>query len=153
MSDTPDQQKCPERAGDSEAAGSAAASAELPVPGSVTIRFAMPASARATLVEPVVAEALVGETLLVAAERAGAEVGSHCGGVATCAACHVRVRAGAELLEEPSEQEEDGLDAAFDVRPGSRLACQARLRSAGRLELELELTEESRQAWRQEQGG
>jgi 2Fe-2S ferredoxin len=69
----------------------------------------------------------VGTTILRAAERAGARLGAACGGVCACSTCHVYVSEGLEGLSEIEENEEDILDKAFDVRPSSRLACQAKL--------------------------
>ncbi|MFC1641084.1 2Fe-2S iron-sulfur cluster-binding protein [Myxococcota bacterium] len=68
-----------------------------------------------------------GTTVLGAAERCGAPLGAACGGVGACSTCHVSVEQGLERLSFPSEAEEDALNKAFDVRPTSRLACQARL--------------------------
>jgi 2Fe-2S ferredoxin len=102
--------------------------------------------ARVTFREPYIdVEAEVGATLLEIAEAAGAPVGSHCGGVGACTACHVRVEQGAELLAQSSELEEDGLDRVFDARQGSRLACQARIQAPG--ELLVRITPESVEAW------
>ena len=44
-----------------------------------------------------------------------------------CTTCHVIVTNGFEKLNEASEEEEDLLDLAFDVRPTSRLGCQLTL--------------------------
>jgi ferredoxin, 2Fe-2S len=68
-----------------------------------------------------------GTTLLEAAEACGARVGHSCGGVCACSTCHVWVKEGLESLSEQSDKELDRLDQAFDVRPSSRLACQAEL--------------------------
>lgn len=69
----------------------------------------------------------VGATILAAAEGAGAELGSACGGVCACSTCHVYVKEGLEDLSRVEDKEEDKLDGAFDVRPSSRLSCQAKL--------------------------
>jgi 2Fe-2S ferredoxin len=89
-------------------------------------------------------EVAPGTSLLEAAEAAGARVGSACGGHAACSTCHVHVRRGRESLSPMDEPEEDALDQAFDVRPASRLACQARV---GAADVEAEVTPESRRAW------
>jgi ferredoxin, 2Fe-2S len=89
-----------------------------------------------------------GATLLEAAESVGAPVGSNCGGVGACAACHVRIEQGAEHLAPPSDFEEDGLDRVFDAREGSRLACQAKIASAG--DIVVRITDESVDAWLRE---
>jgi ferredoxin len=90
----------------------------------------------------------IGTTLLEAARAAGAPVGDACGGVCACSTCHVHVERGGDLLALPEEDEEDTLDKAFDVRPSSRLACQARILREGRVELRV--TEESVAAYRAE---
>ena len=55
-----------------------------------------------------------------------------CGGSMACATCHVYVHPDwrARVLaanNEQTEEEEDMLDVAFDVRDGSRLGCQVQL--------------------------
>lgn len=78
-------------------------------------------------------EVPLGTTVLQAAEQAGARLGSACGGVCACSTCHVYVDEGLHGLSEMEDDEEDILDKAFDVRRNSRLACQARLQSEGRV--------------------
>jgi ferredoxin, 2Fe-2S len=73
----------------------------------------------------------VGESILQAARKVHAPEGDACGGVCACSTCHVYVEQGAELLSPASEQEEDILDKAFDVRINSRLGCQAKLQREG----------------------
>jgi 2Fe-2S ferredoxin len=68
----------------------------------------------------------VGESILQAARKVRAPEGDACGGVCACSTCHVYVEQGSELLSAASEQEEDILDKAFDVRINSRLGCQAK---------------------------
>jgi 2Fe-2S ferredoxin len=72
-----------------------------------------------------------GQSILDAARKAHAPEGDACGGVCACSTCHVYVEQGAELLSLASEDEEDILDKAFDVRINSRLGCQAKVRSGG----------------------
>lgn len=72
-----------------------------------------------------------GKSILDAARSAHAPEGDACGGVCACSTCHVYVESGAELLTSPSENEEDILDKAFDVRINSRLGCQAKVRGDG----------------------
>ena len=74
-------------------------------------------------------EVKAGTTILEAAEQAGAQLGSACGGVCACATCHVYLTDGLDTLSEMDECEADNLDKAFDVRRNSRLACQARLQA------------------------
>jgi ferredoxin, 2Fe-2S len=76
-------------------------------------------------------EVPAGSSILQAAQRGGAPEGSACGGVCACSTCHVYVDEGAEHLSEASEDEEDILDKAFDVRMNSRLGCQAKLEGDG----------------------
>jgi 2Fe-2S ferredoxin len=53
---------------------------------------------------------------------------AECGGACACATCHVYVdEAWREKTGIAGEMEEDMLDFAFDVRPGSRLSCQIRV--------------------------
>jgi ferredoxin, 2Fe-2S len=76
-------------------------------------------------------EVPIGSSLLTAAQKGGAPEGSACGGVCACSTCHVYVEQGGELLSEASEDEEDILDKAFDVKMSSRLGCQAKLQKDG----------------------
>lgn len=63
------------------------------------------------------------------------EIAGACGGCISCATCHVYVhpdwqaKVAAEDNEQ-SEDEEDILDTAFDVRDNSRLGCQIKLTPA-----------------------
>jgi 2Fe-2S ferredoxin len=90
-------------------------------------------------------EVPLGTTILQAAEKAGAQLGSACGGVCACSTCHVYVREGLDALPPLEDKEEDQLDDAFDVRPISRLGCQARLLQPRRYLVEI--TPESRRAF------
>ena len=85
-----------------------------------------------------------GTTILEAAEKCGAPEGHACGGVCACSTCHVHVVKGFDSLSEMFDREEDILDKAFDVRPVSRLGCQAEV---GDEDIEVEITPESRQAY------
>ena len=84
-----------------------------------------------------------GETILQAAKRAGAPEGDRCGGVCACSTCHVYVTKGFATLSEIEDEEFDILDKAFDVRPSSRLGCQAKVHG----DIEVEISEESFQAF------
>jgi 2Fe-2S ferredoxin len=75
----------------------------------------------------IVVDVPIGTTVLKAAESVGAHVGSACGGVCACSTCHVCVKEGLDDLSPMEDNEEDKLDGAFDVRPNSRLGCQAKL--------------------------
>lgn len=56
---------------------------------------------------------------------------AECGGACACATCHVYVdEAWRQVAGKPGEMEEDMLDFAIDVGPGSRLSCQIRLTDA-----------------------
>ncbi|MBK8265809.1 MAG: 2Fe-2S iron-sulfur cluster binding domain-containing protein [Nannocystis sp.] len=89
-------------------------------------------------------EAKAGDTLLEVAEEHGVKMGSACGGVCACSACHCWIRAGLPSLPEAEDAESDRLDMAFDVRPFSRLGCQVRV---GTADLTVELTQESITTW------
>jgi 2Fe-2S ferredoxin len=77
-------------------------------------------------------EAEVGTTVMEAALKN--EVGgivAECGGSCTCATCLVHVdEAWVDKVGTRSEEEEDQLDFAFDVRPNSRLSCQIKVTEA-----------------------
>jgi ferredoxin, 2Fe-2S len=85
-----------------------------------------------------------GTTILDASRACHAPVGSACGGNLACSTCHVWVRRGFDSLSEMQDEENDILDKAFDVRPYSRLGCQAKLADE---DVEAEVTRESRQAY------
>ena len=63
-------------------------------------------------------------SLLAILLEAGIEVDHTCGGVCACSTCHIYVEEGAETAPEATDEEEDQLDFAPALRPGSRLACQ-----------------------------
>jgi 2Fe-2S ferredoxin len=69
-------------------------------------------------------EVPVGSTILEAARKTDAHMGSACGGVCACSTCHVYVREGQESCSPATENEEDELDKAPAVTPDSRLSCQ-----------------------------
>ena len=77
-------------------------------------------------------EAENGSTVMENAVRNGVPgIEAECGGACACATCHVYVadewRA---AVGEAEPMEEDMLDFAYDVRPGSRLSCQIRVSDA-----------------------
>lgn len=100
--------------------------------------------------DDVTVEVPEGTTLLEAAEKAGAKVGHSCGGVCACSTCHLWVVEGFETLSDQDDAEMDRLDMAFDVRPTSRLGCQA---IVGREDVEVQITEESLNAYMDENPG
>jgi 2Fe-2S ferredoxin len=72
-------------------------------------------------------DATVGESVMATAVRNGVPgIVGECGGNASCATCHVWVRAEyAALVGSPGEMEEDLLDLGVsDRRASSRLSCQ-----------------------------
>ena len=85
-----------------------------------------------------------GTSILDAAETCEARVGHACGGNLACSTCHVYVEQGIDSLDEVSDKENDIMDKAFDVRPESRLGCQAKV---GETDLVVEISEESLKAW------
>jgi ferredoxin, 2Fe-2S len=93
---------------------------------------------------PMVVEAKRGESILDAAEECHARVGHACGGNLACSTCHVYVEQGYESLPEITDKENDIMDKAFDVRPESRLGCQAKVADE---DLVVEITDESLRAW------
>jgi ferredoxin, 2Fe-2S len=97
--------------------------------------------------DDVTVEAQKGESILEAAESAGAQVGHSCGGVCACSTCHVYVRKGLDSLSEQQDDEADRLDMGFDVKPNSRLSCQTML---GDEDVEVFISPESLQAYMDE---
>ena len=93
---------------------------------------------------PMTVECARGTSILDAAEDCGARVGHACGGNLACSTCHVWVDEGLDSLPEVTDKENDIMDKAFDVRPESRLGCQARLADD---DVVVEITEESLRAW------
>ena len=55
--------------------------------------------------------------------KGGIAIEHACEKVCACATCHVHVRAGAEHLVPPDEEEEDQLDDAWGLDAQSRLSC------------------------------
>jgi ferredoxin, 2Fe-2S len=77
-------------------------------------------------------EAEDGSTVMETALRNSVPgIEAECGGACACATCHVYVDdAWIDKLPKPEQMEEDMLDFAFDVRPGSRLSCQIKVSPA-----------------------
>jgi ferredoxin len=61
--------------------------------------------------------------LMEALKGAGLDIKATCGGMALCSTCHLYILSGNEFPD-PSADEEDMLDQAFDVEDNSRLGCQ-----------------------------
>ncbi len=74
--------------------------------------------------------AQLGQSVLELAEANGIELDHACGGVCACSTCHVKIRVGADALNEADEDEDDQLDKARGVDLTSRLGCQARIARA-----------------------
>ncbi|SMF41059.1 ferredoxin, 2Fe-2S [Tistlia consotensis] len=70
-------------------------------------------------------DAPVGLSVLEIAHRNDVDIEGACEGSLACSTCHVIVAPEwYERLKEPSEDEEDMLDLAFDLQKTSRLGCQ-----------------------------
>lgn len=70
-------------------------------------------------------EVPVGTTVLEAAHNNDIDLEGACEGSLACSTCHVVVdKKYYDMLEAPSEDEEDMLDLAFGLTPTSRLGCQ-----------------------------
>jgi 2Fe-2S ferredoxin len=106
------------------------------------LTFLNPHGTKAT--GPLTVECARGTSILDAAEHCGARVGHACGGNLACSTCHVWVHEGLSSLPEVTDKENDIMDKAFDVRPESRLGCQAKL---GDADVVVEITQESLQSW------
>jgi 2Fe-2S ferredoxin len=94
--------------------------------------------------EPLTVEVKPRTSILEAAEDCGARVGHACGGNLACSTCHCWVNEGFDSLSPMEDKENDILDKAFDVRPESRLGCQA---AVDEDDIIVEITEESLRAW------
>ena len=74
-------------------------------------------------------EALEGFRIMEIIRDWGLDIKAECGGACACATCHIYVdEAWAPKLFEPTEEEIDQLDEAFDVTGNSRLSCQILMR-------------------------
>jgi 2Fe-2S ferredoxin len=91
------------------------------------------------LPDNIVADVPKGTSILDAGMKAGVRIGNACGGVCACSTCHVWVKQGIASLSEQEERELDILDKAYDVKPSSRLSCQAEV---GDQDLVVEVTPE-----------
>jgi 2Fe-2S ferredoxin len=81
-------------------------------------------------------EAKTGQTLIDVALSHGIDIEHACEMSCACTTCHVIVRKGYDSLEPPEEREEDLLDKAWGLEPGSRLSCQVRVEDE---DLEIEI--------------
>jgi 2Fe-2S ferredoxin len=73
------------------------------------------------------AEVAAGTSVLDAAEAAGVDLPSNCGGVCACTTCHVWIERGEASLSEIEDREDDKLQEAAGLTAHSRLGCQARV--------------------------
>lgn len=73
------------------------------------------------------AEVPSGTSLLDAADAAGVDLPSNCGGVCACTTCHVWVERGLDSLSAIEDREDDKLQEAAGLTAHSRLGCQARI--------------------------
>ncbi len=96
------------------------------------------------LPDGITAEVPKGTSILDAGLGAGVRIGNACGGVCACSTCHVWVREGFASLSEQEDRELDILDKAFEVKPTSRLSCQAEVGDAN---VVVEVTPESLQTF------
>ncbi|HUB10017.1 MAG TPA: 2Fe-2S iron-sulfur cluster-binding protein [Myxococcales bacterium] len=96
------------------------------------------------LPDGITAEVPRGTSILDAGMAAGVRIGNACGGVCACSTCHVWVKQGFGSLSEQDDRELDILDKAFDVKPTSRLSCQAEV---GDADLVVEVTPESQKTF------
>ena len=70
-------------------------------------------------------DAPLGLSVLEIAHKHGVDIEGACEGSLACSTCHVIVDGTwFEKLAEPTEDEEDMLDLAFDLQETSRLGCQ-----------------------------
>ncbi len=96
------------------------------------------------LPDGITTEVAKGTSLLDAGMEMGVRIGNACGGVCACSTCHVWVKEGFASLSEQDERELDILDKAFDVKPTSRLSCQAVM---GDTNVVVEVTPESQKTF------
>ena len=77
-------------------------------------------------------EAEIGSTVMETALRNDvSSIVAECGGGCTCATCLVHVDdAWSAVVDPPTEEEEEMLDSAFEVKPTSRLSCQIKVTEA-----------------------
>ena len=70
-------------------------------------------------------DAPLGLSIMEVAHKFDIDIEGACEGSLACATCHVIVEPSwYQRLDEPSEDEEDMLDLAFDLQQTSRLGCQ-----------------------------
>ena len=77
------------------------------------------------------------QSILDVALNFGVDIEHACGGNCACGTCHVVVKKGSELLNEPTDEELDCMDLAADQQLNSRLGCRAVIERAGELVVEI----------------
>lgn len=82
-----------------------------------------------------------GASLCEALLKHGVAIEHACDMVTACATCHVLIRAGANTLDEPDDEENDQMDNAWGLEPSSRLACAVRIKDG---DITVELPKHSR---------
>jgi ferredoxin len=65
-----------------------------------------------------------GTSLMEVLTRENFDVAAICGGMASCGTCHIEVLKGAEVLDEPEDDETFMLDSLPNLTDHSRLSCQ-----------------------------
>ena len=63
-------------------------------------------------------------SILDIALASGISIDHACGGVCACSTCHIYVKKGLDSCSEATENENDMLDLAPELKTNSRLACQ-----------------------------
>jgi 2Fe-2S ferredoxin len=75
-----------------------------------------------------VCEAADGETVLEVAVNNGVPMQHACGGFCACTTCHFYIEEGAENIYPIEDDEKETLSRADDLKPLSRLGCQAKIK-------------------------
>ena len=78
-------------------------------------------------------KAALGQSLLEVALDNGINIEHSCGGGCACSTCHVYIEKGMDNLAEATEEEEDRVEEAPDVRVNSRLSCQCIIEDEGEI--------------------
>ena len=82
------------------------------------------------------AEVPLGQSILQAAQKAGAPEGFACGGVCACTTCHLWIK-DQTGISEADDDEIDRMDMAADQQLESRLGCQAVITKPGEYVVEI----------------
>jgi 2Fe-2S ferredoxin len=68
-----------------------------------------------------------GESILEIAIANDVPLQHACGGFCACTTCHIHVKEGLESLSTSEEDESERIERVQDLKPFSRLGCQAKL--------------------------